>query len=272
MKNIHISIITLTKNDHLKFIKTLKSIKSQKRNFNLEWLIIDGSNKKINKKNKNLAYLKFSKDKKIFINHINSKLKNIEGIYQCMNYGKNISKGKFIIFLNSGDIFFNRYALEIYFNKSLNVNIENSLIFGQANIIANKNINWYFPGNNLNNIKNWLRYFEPNHQTMLISNSLAKRINFPTKYNIIGDGYWKRQILNEAIEVLFIKKPLIKFFLDGVSSTKPSRKVFKDLIKNKNIHLHRKAIFIIKYYLPKEIFSFYYLIQKFKSNLIDLFL
>ena len=100
MKNIHISIITLTKNDHLKFIKTLKSIKSQKRNFNLEWLIIDGSNKKINKKNKNLAYLKFSKDKKIFINHINSKLKNIEGIYQCMNYGKNISKGKFIIFLN----------------------------------------------------------------------------------------------------------------------------------------------------------------------------
>ena len=46
MKNIHISIITLTKNDHLKFIKTLKSIKSQKRDFNIEWLIIDGSDKK----------------------------------------------------------------------------------------------------------------------------------------------------------------------------------------------------------------------------------
>ena len=81
MKNIHISIITLTKNDHLKFIKTLKSIKSQKRNFNIEWLIIDGSNKKINKKNKNLATLKFSKDKTIIINHINSNHKKIKGIY-----------------------------------------------------------------------------------------------------------------------------------------------------------------------------------------------
>ena len=42
MSNIQISIITLTKNDHLKLIKTLNSIKSQKRNFNIEWIIVDG--------------------------------------------------------------------------------------------------------------------------------------------------------------------------------------------------------------------------------------
>ena len=269
MKNIQISIITLTKNDHLKFIKTLKSIKSQKRNFYIEWIIIDGSNKKINKK---FVELKFDKDEKILINHIDSMDKKIEGIYQCMNYGKNISRGNFIIFLNSGDIFYNNDALEIYFKQSLKLNIENSVIFGQANIIANKNINWYFPGNNLNNIKNWLRFFEPNHQAMLVSKNLAKRFDFPTKYNIIGDGYWKKQIINEANEVFFIKKPLIKFFLDGVSSTKPSRKVLKVLIMNKNISLFRKTIFTIKYFFPIKIYSFYYLIQKLKSNLIDLFL
>ena len=272
MRNIQISIVTLTKNDHLKFIKTLKSIKSQKRNFFIEWIIIDGSNKTTSKKNKNYIDQKFDKDKKIFINHINSKDKNIEGIYQCMNYGKNISTGEFIIFLNSGDIFFNRDSLETYFKKSLNIDNRKSLIFGQANIVANKNINWYFPGKNLNNIKHWLRYFEPNHQTMLISNNLARSYDFPTKYNFIGDGYWKRKILNEASDVFFIKKPLIKFFLDGVSSTKPSKHLLKNLIMNKNISLLRKIIFIFKYFFPIKIFSFYYLVQKFKSNLIDLLL
>jgi len=248
INNIPISIITLTKNDHLKFAKTLNSIKSQKRNFNIEWVIIDGSNKKTNQQNKEFAELILSKDKKILINHTDSKDKNIKGIYECMNYGKNISKGNFIIFLNSGDIFFDCNALQIYFKKSLNIDIKNSLIFGQANIIANNNINWFFPGNNLKNIKHWLRFFEPNHQTMLVSNDLARRFDFPTKYNIIGDGYWKRQILNEAKNIFFIKTPLVKFFLDGVSSSKPSRKIFKDLIMNKNISLFRKTIFIIKYF------------------------
>ena len=272
INDISISIITLTKNDHLKFAKTLNSIKSQKRTFNIEWVIVDGSNKKTNQKNKEFVEIKFNKDKKIFINHTNSKDKNIKGIYECMNYGKNISKGDFIIFLNSGDIFFNRNASEIYFKQSLNIDIKNSLIFGQANIIANNNINWFFPGNNLKNINHWLRFFEPNHQTMLVSNNLARRFDFPTKYNILGDGYWKRQILNEAKNIFFIKKPLIKFFLDGVSSTKPSRKVFKGVIMNKNISLFRKTIFIIKYFFPIKIYSFYYLFQKFKSNLVDFLL
>ena len=47
MRNVHISIITLSKNDQVKFLKTLKSIKLQKINFEIEWIVIDGSQKKI---------------------------------------------------------------------------------------------------------------------------------------------------------------------------------------------------------------------------------
>ena len=50
--NIQITIITLIKDDNLKFLKTLKSIKSQERTFNLEWVIIDGSNKQNQIQNK----------------------------------------------------------------------------------------------------------------------------------------------------------------------------------------------------------------------------
>ena len=267
---MQISIITLVKNDYLKFLKTLKSIKGQRRGFSIEWIIIDGSNNKQLSRNKNLIKNNFLNEQGIFINHINTKKLNIEGIYPCMNYGKKICNGKFIIFLNSGDTFFNKNSLGSLFNESLKADVQNSLIFGQAKIIADKNIHWFFPGKRLTNIRRWLKYFEPNHQAMLISKTLANKYDFPTNINIIGDGYWKRAILNKANEVIYIKKPVIKFFLDGVSSIKPSKNVLKNFLKNKNISFFRKFIFFIKYLFPKKLFFIYHLMQKYKSILFDL--
>ena len=272
MKNIQISLITLTKNDNLKFLKTTLSIISQIRSFEIEWLIIDGSNKIQYKKNKNLIKKYLVKIDKIYIQHINSKKENIEGIFPCMNYAKSISNGKFIIFLNSGDTFFDNNSLNIYFKNSIKATNNRSLIFGQAKIIANKNISWYFPGKRLKNVKKWIKYFEPNHQTMLIENKLANQFNFPIKYNIISDGYWKRKILDNAEEVIYIKTPLVNFFLDGVSSSKPSKKILKELISNNNISFLRKCIFIIKYLFPPKLFNLYFLLQKYKSILFDFLL
>ena len=187
-----------------------------------------------------------------------------------MNYGKKISEGNFIIFLNSGDTFFNKNSLKIFFENSITTDLNNSLIFGQAKIIANKKISWNFPGKRLKNINRWLKFFEPNHQSMLVSRTLANKIEFPTNYNIIGDGYWKRRILEEANLVVYINKPVINFFLDGVSSSKPSKKVLIDLISNNRISTTRKFIFIIKFLFPSKLFFFYFLIQKLKSNLVDL--
>ena len=265
-----ISIISLTKDDNLKFLRTLRSIKKQEKTFNLEWVIIDGSNKKKYVKNKNDIKKNLNKEDKIYIKHINSKELNINGIYPCMNYGKKVSKGKYIIFLNSGDKFYDKGSLRLFFNYSLNIDNKFGLIFGQAEIIANNKLKWFFPGKKLKNINKWLKYFEPNHQTMLISRKLANRFNFTNKYNLIGDGYWKRKIIQNADKVVYIKSPVIKFFLDGVSSSKPSKELLKDIFTNKNVSNIRKIIFFIKFIFPSRIFFLYFLFQKLKSNLIDL--
>ena len=97
-------------------------------------------------------------------------------------------------------------------------------------IIATKNISWFFPSKRLKNIDKWLNFFEPNHQTMLISKNLANKMDFPIEYGIIADGYWKRKILKHAKKVIYLKTPLIKFFLDGVSSSRPSNKVIQEII------------------------------------------
>ena len=204
--NIQISIITLAKNNKIELLKTLKSIKNQNRNFFIELIIIDGSKKNEFLKNKNLINKKFSKknEKDIFINHISSEEMHPKGIYPCMNYGKKIANGKFLIFLNSGDIFFNNISLETLFKHSLHLDSKRGLIFGQAKIISPININWYFPGKRLENFEGWLKIFEPNHQSMLVANPLANKYDFPLNVNSIGDGYWKRNIINNSSEVIYI--------------------------------------------------------------------
>ena len=267
--NIEISIITLSKNDNNKFLKTLISISSQIISFGIEWLIIDGSNKKSQIKNSYLIK-EYIRNDNLLIKHINSEQINLKGIYECMNYGKEISKGEFIIFLNSGDIFHSKNSLQLLFDNSLDVNKKRGLIFGQANIFGPNNINWYFPGNKLKNIQKWLDFFEPNHQSMLVSKELAKKFDFPLDYNSIGDGLWKRRIIDNAIDIKYIKTPIVKFFLDGISSTKPSKQLIKDILKNKKISLIRKSIFLIKYLFPSKMFYLYNLFQKYKSLIVDL--
>ena len=269
---LFLSIITLTKNDSNKFIKTLENIASQKNVLNFEWIIIDGSNNYKQQKNNLIIKEKFKNNKNIFINHVNAKTRKISGIYPCMNYGKNIAKGKFFIFLNSGDIFFSSNTLKLVFKNILKINEKESLVFGQANIISPYKISWNFPGDSLKSIENWLKFFEPNHQAMIISNGLAKKYDFPLKYDLIADGYWKRTIIKNATFIKYIKTPLVKFYLDGISSIKPSSKSFKNIIKNKNISIIRKSIFTLKYFFPKNLFFLYHLMQKYKSNLIDFLL
>ena len=270
--DFYISIITLSKNDNKKFLRTLKSIISQKKEVKIEWIIIDGSSYTTQNKKKKLIRNFFDKDKQnnIYLNFINSREKGIYGIYPCMNYGKKIALGKYIIFLNSGDIFFNNNSLKILIASSLDADPNNSFIFGQANNIATSKINWLFPGNNLKNIKNWLKFFEPNHQSMMISKKLANRHEFKIDYDSISDGYWKRQIINNALDIVYIKTPIVKFFFDGVSTIKPSQKKIMEIIKNEKISIIRKLTFLVRYALPENLYFIYHLMQKYKSILIDL--
>ena len=272
--NIQITVITLTKNDNLKFKRTLKSLILQDINFMLEWIVIDGSRKKEITLNKSLIKktIGSGRYKNLLIHYVNSKILNINGIYPCMNYGKSIAKGKFIFFLNSGDELYNRNSLKTLFNYSKKVVAKSSLIFGQAYIISEENICWNFPCNKLKNIKFWLKLFEPNHQTMLISKNLCNKFNFEEKYNLIADGYWKREILKNALEIIYIKKPISKFFLDGISSSKPSKELMISILRNKKINLFRKLIFFVKFITPKKLFSFYIILQKYKSMFFDLLL
>lgn len=266
-----LSIITLSKNDNKLFNRTFESILKQIFNYKLEWIILDASiieqQKNKLKKIEDLLDLKLNKN--FFTRHINMNNLKIYGIYPSMNYGKKIARGEFVLFLNSGDELFCSNTIRELLKKTNFKNKKNLIVFGQAKIIANQ-ISWLFPSNRLSDFKKWLVFFEPNHQSMIVSNALAQKYEFSNLHGIISDGYWKRKILNDAEEIIYLDQPVCNFYLDGISSTKPNFLLVKDTLKNKNLSKKRKLIFIIKFLIPRKIFFIYHYLQKLKSIIIDI--
>ena len=273
MEDINISIITLCKNNKDELLATCESIIYQDIKEKVEWLIIDESNK-----NDKLKIINFIEGKKNIIQDkfnvkiINMQDENGKGIYPSMNFGLKTAKGYSIIFMNSGDEFFDKSSLRVMYEKLILLKKKDSFVFGQARIVSKRKIIWDFPGKNLSNFKKWLILFEPNHQAMLITKSLAKTKFFDEKNKIFADGNWKRNIIKNAQASNYIPYPTCKFYLGGVSSKKPNLKTLKSQIKVSKLSFCRKIIVFLKFLTPKYVFKYYPLFQKYKSLFFDLIL
>ena len=111
------SVITVVKNNESKIKKTIDSILSQTFK-NFEYIIIDGKSSDnslqiINRYKKNIKKIVSQKDK---------------GIYDAMNKGLNLSVGKVILYVNSGDILTKNALKIVYKIFSKNKNLD--FVFG----------------------------------------------------------------------------------------------------------------------------------------------
>ncbi len=273
MEAFNISIITLSKDNPYELLTTGESIINQDILEKVEWLIIDESSEENRLKIINLIKEKFTNIKqefKIKIINMHNELGN--GIYASMNHGLKIANGYSIIFMNSGDEFFCNTSLRLMYESLILLREKDSYVFGQARIISQRKLFWDFPGKSLGNFKNWLIFFEPNHQSMLITKSLATKKFFNEKNKIFADGEWKRNLIKIAKGTNYLPFPTCKFFLGGVSSKKPDFNTLKSQFKNNEISISRKIIIFLKFLTPKLIFRYYPILQKFKSLFFDFIL
>jgi len=97
MSKVLVSIITVVYNDALALTKTINNLKKQTISRDLfEYVVIDGAS---NDQTLNVAH-----QNKNFIDVLLSE--NDHGIYDAMNKGAEIAKGKWLYFLNAGDELF----------------------------------------------------------------------------------------------------------------------------------------------------------------------
>ena len=240
MKSIH--IITISDGKLKPLNLTLKSI--DKQNFKGFKNFVISKKKIANIKNK------YKSKQRIFIHKENS------SIYEAMNYGLDISKGNYLIFLNSGDIFFSNSSLQII-AKHIKENPTKCLMF-------------------ISVLKNGKNYFIPKKKTFFSKNFLThssfvrppnnKDLGFNTKYKITADGDWMKNNL-KIFKIKKIYNTVTTFHLGGISNF-PSKKSLKMKINSGLISISKE---LLKFFLIKLIKKnlFYKIIYYFKYDNIQ---
>jgi glycosyltransferase involved in cell wall biosynthesis len=164
-----ISIIVVSLNTKKKFLKTIKSVQKQVYK-NYEIIIVDGKSV-----DGTVDEIKKLKDKKV--KYIIQKDK---GIYDAMNKGIRKSSGKWIIFLNSGDIFNSQNILQNIFTKKIT---HYDVIYSDT-IVVTKNLSYKVKGKNFTK-KTVIMPFC--HQSTIVKSQHLKNNQFDLNYKLSSD-------------------------------------------------------------------------------------
>tara|TARA_E500000331_G_scaffold358055_1_gene422448 strand:+ start:63 stop:878 length:816 start_codon:yes stop_codon:yes gene_type:complete len=230
--NISIVVVSLNTKEKLKL--TLNSIGIQ--NFkDFELIVVDG-----NSKDGSLEVINSYK------NLINKKIiEKDKGIYDAMNKGILLSSGKWCIFLNSGDIFYNNETLlnlSKYFSKDIDI------IYGDT-IVRNKQIDYLRKAKFFSDKKTKISFC---HQSSLIKSNILKINLFSLKYKLSSDFDLFLRLLKKEKSFLKINQIISIVESGGVSDSNRYLVLFENLVtlkKNKLLRLNIIFIFLDLVYL-----------------------
>lgn len=165
MQNELISVITVTYNciDHID--KTLQSVENCKNKYSIEHIIVDGASSDgtwelVSSRRGSLAQAISEPD---------------NGIYDAMNKGILLANGKYILFLNAGDIIYEDFDFSaLNQTDSCNVKYFSYMIDGEGEFIHCPGINHPFG-------------MQTSHQATLFDSCLLKKVGFDTSYKVAAD-------------------------------------------------------------------------------------
>lgn len=245
IKNSLISVITVVLNGEKNILRTLKSVKSQK-NVKIEHIIVDGKSN-----DKTLQVVKKNIIKKNII--ISEKDKNL---YDAINKGIKIAKGKYIYLLHSGDIFCDNFVL---YNKLKKLET-NKLDFVFSNL-------FYYDFKNQKITRKmqygFFKYYffkfglQPPHCSFLIKKAMIKKINYYSiNYKIAGDFEFLIKLFKQSnIKFRYMNINSIYQNIGGISDTSLIKK--REVLREICVILEKNKIFYIKlFFILKLIFRF----------------
>lgn len=207
------SIITVCYNVKGKLEYTINSVLNQQFK-DFEYIIVDGASQD------GTAYLLEKLQS-------NDKVKVIcekdAGLYDAMNKGVLASKGKYIIFMNAGDVFDNKDVLknasglctevpQIYYGVS-------KAVYPNGRIRSNR----IFVRKHKKILYDVFRGKMPNHQAIIASRECFKDNMFSLKYPIGADFEWFAECVRRGIKVEPIELCIARFEVGGRSSRPTTR-------------------------------------------------
>lgn len=202
-----LSVITVVRNCVDTIENTILSVINQSYS-NIEYIVIDGNSsdgtKEVINKYKDQIYLFVSE--------------NDDGIYDAMNKGINNANGKFVNFMNAGDIFFNNNICQLFADQILTKQYD--VFYGD--VIAKSeidNLEIVVKAKPINKIYSGMIFC---HQSSFIKLSNLKETPFDLKYNIVADYNQILSLYFKKKTFCYIENVMAKVIIGGVSYSNPN--------------------------------------------------
>ncbi|MDB5087308.1 MAG: glycosyl transferase [Mucilaginibacter sp.] len=204
--NPNLSVITIVYNNVKDIERTILSVLNQTYP-NIEYIIIDGKSTDgtlqiIEKYKSRIAKLISEKD---------------GGIYDAMNKGLAIATGDYVIFMNSGDEFFEPTTVQevfatapdadIYYGETEMINDERQSL-GQRRHAAPKQFTW----------RDFKYGMSISHQAIYIRRSLTEPYN--RTYQLSADIDWIIRAAKKAKTIVNVNRYVAKYLVGGMSKNK----------------------------------------------------
>jgi glycosyltransferase involved in cell wall biosynthesis len=255
------SVITVSFNSEDTIEETINSVLSQ-RDINYEYIIIDGKSTDktysiINKYSESIDKIISEKD---------------NGLYDAMNKGIALSRGKYISIINSDDYYTNNHVLYDVMNVFSKENVDT--VFGNIYYFNKKNKNiitraWEASQFNKGSfVKGW----HPPHPAFIVKKSLYDKIGvYNTNYKIVSDyDFMLRAFEINQISSYHIDNYLIAMREGGIST----KNIFSRLLTLHELRLVLKKngirvnfiIFCINRLVPKIINKVKAFLYKLNAN------
>jgi glycosyltransferase involved in cell wall biosynthesis len=201
-----LSIITVCYNDGLNLEKTVKSIRGQHLS-DLQSIVVDGGSS-----DNTSDVIKANLD--VITDWVSEK---DNGIYDAMNKGLTMAKGKYILFLNAGDLFHSQEVLtrvkylardeDILYGNSVVVN-EDGSPKSDYHKITPTNLTW----------RDFRYGMVVNHQAIFAKKSIAA--SYDLQYKISSDIDWAIRTVKQANKIKNLQMIVCDFQAGGISSQK----------------------------------------------------
>jgi len=201
-----LSVITVVYNNVSDIERTLLSVLNQTYQ-NIEYIVIDGASTDgtldvINKYDNRIARIISEKDK---------------GIYDAMNKGLKMASGNYVIFINSGDEFFDTETVaavfasaddaDIYYGETEMINAAGQSL-GQRRHKAPRKFTW----------RGFKYGMSISHQAIYIKRSIIEP--YDSRYQMSADIDWILRAAKKAKSIVNVNRYVAKYLVGGMSKTK----------------------------------------------------
>ena len=234
------SIITITYNDLNGLCGTYESIRIQ-RFCNFEWVVVDGGSR-----DGTVNFLSVLEAP--FLIWASGK---DNGIYDAMNYGVSMCSGRYVVFMNAGDMFYDSETLsKVADALSAGGPVADILFSGAMLSFSGSTQMAYRPPRRVE--KSLWHGLPANHQATVYRAVLLNQTPYDLQYSLCGDYYIVAKLMSKGARVLYLDEPLTIFGVGGLSYHSWKQLFLEPYYIQRDVlglHLRRRLVSMVKRFI-----------------------